>query len=38
MPAEQGDTHRLAALVALMSTAVLAVLGIDIVISQFPRD
>jgi diacylglycerol kinase family enzyme len=37
MSAEQGDTHRLAALVALMSTAVLVVLGIDIVISQFPR-
>ncbi|HEX6689107.1 MAG TPA: diacylglycerol kinase family protein [Solirubrobacterales bacterium] len=37
MSAEQGDTHRLAALVALVSTAVLVVLGIDIVFSQFPR-
>ena len=37
MSAEQGDTHRLAALGALVSTAVLAVLGIDIVLSQFPR-
>jgi diacylglycerol kinase family enzyme len=37
MSAEQGDTHRLAALVALLSAAVLAALGIDIVISQFPR-
>src|SRR6188508_3389555 len=37
MSAEQGDTHRLAALVALVSTAVLVVLGIDIVLSQFPR-
>jgi len=37
MSAEQGDTHRLAALVALVSTAVLAVLGIEIVLSQFPR-
>jgi diacylglycerol kinase family enzyme len=37
MSAEQGDTHRLAALAALGSAAVLAILGIDIVISQFPR-
>jgi diacylglycerol kinase family enzyme len=32
-----GKTHRLAALVALVSTAVLALLGIDIVLSQLPR-
>jgi diacylglycerol kinase family enzyme len=37
MSAQQGDPHRLAALVALASAAVLAVLGIDIVLSQFPR-
>ncbi len=37
MSAEQGDTHRLAALVALVSAAVLAILSIDIVVSQFPR-
>ncbi len=37
MPAEQGDPHRLAALAALASAAVLAILGLDIVISQFPR-
>ena len=37
MSAEQSNTHRLAALVALASTAVLVVLGIDIVLSQFPR-
>ena len=37
MPAEQGASHRLAALVALASAAVLAILGIDIVFSQFPR-
>jgi diacylglycerol kinase family enzyme len=37
MSAEQGDTHRLAALVALVSTAVLVILSIDIVLSQFPR-
>jgi diacylglycerol kinase family enzyme len=37
MSAEQGDTHRLAALAALGSAAVIAILGIDIVISQFPR-
>jgi diacylglycerol kinase family enzyme len=37
MSAEHGDTHRLAALLALVSTAVLAVLSIDIVLSQFPR-
>jgi len=32
-----GKTHRLAALVALVSTAVLALLSIDIVLSQLPR-
>jgi diacylglycerol kinase family enzyme len=32
-----GKTHRLAALVALLSTAVLAFLSIDIVLSQLPR-
>ncbi len=37
MSTEQGDTHRLAALVALVSAAVLAVLSIDIVLAQFPR-
>lgn len=37
MSAEQGSRHRLAALAALASAAVLAVLGIDIVLSQFPR-
>jgi diacylglycerol kinase family enzyme len=37
MSAEQSGTHRLAALVALASTAVLVVLGVDIVVSQFPR-
>lgn len=37
MSAEQGDTHRLAALVALVSTTVVVILGIDIVLSQFPR-
>jgi diacylglycerol kinase family enzyme len=37
MSAEQSDTHRLAALVALMSTAVLVILSIDVVVSQFPR-
>jgi diacylglycerol kinase family enzyme len=37
MSAEQGDTHRLAALAALGSAAVIAILGIDIVISQVPR-
>lgn len=37
MSAEQGDAHRLAALVALASAAVLAILSIDIVLSQFPR-
>ncbi len=37
MSAEQGDMHRLAALVALVSTAVLVILSIDIVLSQFPR-
>ena len=35
--AEQGDPHRLAAVAALTSAAVLAVLSIDIVLSQFPR-
>ena len=37
MSAEQGDTHRLAALAALVSAAILAVLTLDIVVSQFPR-
>jgi diacylglycerol kinase family enzyme len=37
MPAEQGGQHRLAALAALASAAVLTVLSIDIVLSQFPR-
>src|SRR5260221_4450834 len=37
MPAEKDDQHRLAALAALASAAVLVVLNIDIVISQFPR-
>jgi hypothetical protein len=37
MPAEQGDSHRLAALAALASAALLAILSIDIVLSQFPR-
>jgi len=37
MSADQGDPHRLAALAALVSAAVLAVLSIDIVASQFPR-
>ena len=37
MSAEQGGTHRLAALTALAGAAVLAILAIDIVISQFPR-
>jgi diacylglycerol kinase family enzyme len=37
MSAEQGDPHRLAALAALASAALLAILGIDIVLSQFPR-
>jgi diacylglycerol kinase family enzyme len=36
MSAEQGE-HRLAALVALASAALLAILSIDIVLSQFPR-
>jgi len=36
MSAEQGE-HRLAALAALASAMVLAALGIDIVLSQFPR-
>lgn len=34
---EQGDSHRLAAFVALVSAVVVAVLGIDVVLSQFPR-
>lgn len=34
---EQGNPHRLAALVALASGVVLAILSIDIVVSQFPR-
>jgi len=37
MSAEQGDSHRLAAFAALASAAILAVLSIDIVLSQFPR-
>ncbi len=37
MSAEQGDPHRLAALAALASAAVLAILSIDIALSQFPR-
>lgn len=37
MPAAQGHLHRLTALASLASAAVLAVLGIDIVLSQFPR-
>ena len=37
MSAEQGDPHRLGALAALASAAVLAILSIDIVASQFPR-
>jgi diacylglycerol kinase family enzyme len=37
MSAEQGDPHRLAALAALASAALLAILTIDIVLSQFPR-
>ena len=37
MSAEQGDSHRLAALAALASAALLAILGIGIVLSQFPR-
>jgi diacylglycerol kinase family enzyme len=37
MSAEQGNPHRLAALAALASAALLATLSIDIVLSQFPR-
>jgi diacylglycerol kinase family enzyme len=37
MSAEQGDPHRLAAIAALASAAILAILSIDIVVSQFPR-
>ena len=37
MPADQGDSHRLAALAALVSGAVLAILTFDIVVTQFPR-
>ena len=37
MSAEQGDPHRLAALAALASAALLAIRSIDIVLSQFPR-
>ncbi len=37
MSVEQGDPHRLAAFAALTSAAVLAILSIDIVLSQFPR-
>jgi diacylglycerol kinase family enzyme len=37
MSAEQGDMHRLAAIAALGSAAGIAILSIDIVVSQFPR-
>jgi hypothetical protein len=37
MSAEQGDSHRLAAIAALASAAILAILSVDIVLSQFPR-
>ncbi len=37
MPAEQGARRRLAALVALVGGAVVAILSIDIVLTQFPR-
>lgn len=37
MSAGQRDSHRLAAIAALASAAVLAILSIDIVLSQFPR-
>ena len=37
MSAEQGDMYRLAAIAALASAAVVAILSIDIVASQFPR-
>lgn len=37
MPDAHGYLHRLAALAALASVPVLAALGIDIVLSQFPR-
>ena len=37
MSARQGYAHRLAALVAVLSMAVVVILGIDIVLSQFPR-
>lgn len=37
MSAEQGNPHRLAALAALVGAALLAILSIDIVLSQFPR-
>jgi diacylglycerol kinase family enzyme len=37
MSVEQGDPHRLTALVALAGAAVLAILSVDVVISQFPR-
>jgi diacylglycerol kinase family enzyme len=37
MSAEQGTPHRLAALAALASVVVLVILGIDVVLSQFPR-
>ena len=36
MSAEQGDPHRLAAFAALTGAAVLAILSVDIVLSQFP--
>jgi diacylglycerol kinase family enzyme len=37
MPPDQGDRQRPVALAALASAAVLAILSIDIVLSQFPR-
>jgi len=37
MSAERGNPHRLVALAALASAALLAILSIDIVVSQFPR-
>jgi diacylglycerol kinase family enzyme len=37
MSAEQGTPHRLAALAAFASAALLAILSVDIVLSQFPR-
>ena len=37
MSAEHGGTHRLAAIAALGSAAFVAILAIEIVVSQFPR-